>query len=121
MRLQLLVLLALACVLAFAASASAHSSGATVQHFTFTDPGGGGTCNGNRITHTGTNPFIKDVETCIVTFAFLQPGTYDLTDMVWCSDFDGAPCNRATSGRLTVTDNGDGTFTWDVVAYYAQP
>ena len=123
MRLRLLVL-AFACVLAFAASASAQSTGATVQHFTFVNPYNGDVCTGNRITHEGTNSFVKDVETCITSSA-LPPGTYDIgTDLGgfrWCSDFNGAPCNPATSGHVTVTDNGDGTFTWEIVAYYSRP
>jgi hypothetical protein len=133
MRLRLLVLLALLCVLASAATASA-SSGAIVTHFAVTYPGGVASCTGNRITHTtvGTT-FIKDVETCTLTqlavFNPAPPGTWDVNGPVvggWCSDVDGlifndATCNLATSGHVTVTDNGDGTVTWDIVAYYAQP
>jgi hypothetical protein len=33
---------------------------------------------------------------------------------VWVSDFDG---RKADSVTLTITDNGDGTFTEDIVAY----
>jgi hypothetical protein len=131
MRLRLLVLLAVVCALTLAASASA-SSGATVIHFAGTYPGGVATCTGNRITHTtGGTTFIKDVETCIVLADFSPPpGTYDVFDPVvggWCSDFDSfltgdfTNCNLATSGHITVTDNGDGTVTWNIVAYYAQP
>ena len=129
MRLRLLVLLTVACVLASAASASA-SSGATVMHFAVTYPGGVANCTGNRITHTtGGTTFIKDVETCTLTqldvFNPAPPGTWDVNSPVvggWCSDFDGfISCNLATSGHVTVTDNGDGTVTWDIVAYYAQP
>jgi hypothetical protein len=132
MRLRLSVLLlAVACALMVAASASA-SSGATVTPFAGTYPGGIATCTGNRITHTtGGTTFIKDVETCIVLADFSEgPGTYDVNSPVvggWCSDFDSfltgdfTNCNLAVSGHLTVTDNGDGTVTWDIVAYYAQP
>jgi hypothetical protein len=90
-------------------------------------------CTGNRITHTtGGKTFIKDVETCILNAAEFNPipvGTWDVNSpevVGWCSDVDGfifndATCNLAISGHVTVTDNGDGTVTWDIVAYYAQP
>jgi hypothetical protein len=133
MRLRLLVLLAVVCALTLTASASA-GSGATVTHFAVTYPGGIATCSGNRITHTTSGKtFIKDVETCTLTqldvFNPAPPGTWDVNSSVvggWCSDFDGfifndATCNLAISGQVTVTDNGDGTVTWDIVAYYAQP
>jgi hypothetical protein len=127
---RLLLLLALASVLALASSASA--SGADVLHFAVTYPGGVANCTGNRITHTTSGKtFIKDVETCIVNGDWnpFAPGTYDVNSPTiggWCSDVDGAifdfsTCNLATSGHITVTDNGDGTLTWDIVAYYAQP
>jgi hypothetical protein len=102
-------------------------------HFAVTYPGGVANCGGNRITHTTDGKtFIKDVETCIVNGDWnpFPPGaTYDVNSPTvggWCSDVDGAifndaTCNLATSGHVTVTDNGDGTVTWDIVAYYAQP
>ena len=130
MKLRLLVTLAFACVVAFAVSVSAQASGANVLHFSVTYPGGIATCSGNRITHTTSGKtFIKDVETCIVNGAFIPVGTWDVNSPEvggWCSDVDGAifdqsTCNPATSGHITVSDNGDGTFTWDIVAYYAQP
>jgi hypothetical protein len=72
--------------------------------------------------HDGRNGFVKDVETCVTTIDALAPGVYQAVDVGWCSDFDGFDtCNAATSGTVTVTANKDGTFTWDVVAYYAQP
>jgi len=117
-------------MLAFASSASA-GRGSDVLHFAVTYPGGIANCTGNRITHTTSGKtFIKDVETCIVEADFSYPvGTWDVNGPVvggWCSDVDGAifdlaTCNLATSGHVTVTDNGDGTFTWEIVAYYAQP
>ena len=128
---RLLLLFALTSGLALASSASA-SGGAEVLHFSVTYPGGVANCTGNRITHTtGGTMFIKDVETCIVNGDFISylPGTYDVNSPTiggWCSDVDGAifdlsTCNLAISGHITVTDNGDGTFTWAIVAYYAQP
>jgi hypothetical protein len=133
MNMRLLVLLAFACLLVPVASASA-SDGATVTHFAVTYPGGIANCSGNRITHTTSGKtFIKDVETCVLSdlaeFNPFPPGTWDVNSPEiggWCSDVDGAifnnaTCNLATSGHITVTDNGDGTVTWDIVAYYAQP
>lgn len=134
MRVRLLVSLVLACVAAFAVSASAQAAGAKVLHFAVTYPGGVATCSGNRITNTaGGKPFVKDVETCTLSqldvFDPAPPGTWDVNSPVvggWCSDVDGfifddATCNLAVSGHVTVTDNGDGTVTWEIVAYYAQP
>lgn len=131
MRLRLLVLLALTCALALAGAASAAAGGATVLHFAVTYPGDVAHCTGNRITQDNGQTFIKDVETCIVSADFnpFAPGTYDVNSPEtggWCSDVDGAifdlsTCNPAISGHVTVTANSDGTFTWDIVAYYAQP
>ena len=129
MKVRLVVLLAIACLLVPAASASA-SSGSTVLHFAVTYPGGIATCSGNRIQHTtGGKTFIKDVETCITVAAFIPVGHWDVNSPQvggWCSDVDGAifnlaTCNPAISGHVDVSPNGDGTFTFDIVAYYAQP
>jgi hypothetical protein len=103
--------------------AASAADGATVTPFTAAYPGGVGVCSGNRIEKAGRNAFIKDVETCITTIDFYAPGTYSVTDptVEWCSDFDGFDsCNLATSGTLTVSRNRDGTYTWDIVAYYAE-
>ena len=127
MRLRLLASVAfIGCLLSFAGTASA-SSGATVHHFAVTYPDNLGTCSGNRIEKTGANAFVKDVETCLTVIDVgLPSGTYSAVDVGWCSDynaviFDEAACNHAISGHVTITVNGDGTFTWDVVAYYAHP
>lgn len=134
MKLRLLVTLALTCVVALAVSAGAQAGGATVMHFAVTYPGGLATCSGNRIQHTtGGKMFIKDVENCLLTqlsvFNPAPPGNWDVNSPViggWCSDVDGfifnsATCNLATSGHVTVVDNGDRTVRWHIVAYYAQP
>ena len=134
MKLRLLILLVVTCVLASATSAASASSGPTVMHFSVTYPGGVATCGGIRITHTtGNKTFIKDVENCILTqlavFNPSPPGNWDVNSPViggWCSDVDGlifnlATCNLATSGHVTVADNGDRTVRWHIVAYYAQP
>ena len=112
------------CLLSFAGMASA-SNGATVHHFSVTYPGNLATCSGNRIEKAGVNGFVKDVETCAAVIDVgLGSGTYSAVDLGWCSDynaviFDESACNLAISGHVTITVNGDGTFGWDVVAYYA--
>lgn len=125
MKLRLLVLTVLAAsALALAATATA-DNGATVHHFSVTYPGNLATCSGNRIEKTGANAFVKDVETCVTIIDVgLPAGTYSAVDLGWCSDynaviFDESACNLATSGHVTIGVNRDGTFTWDVVAYYA--
>ncbi len=125
MRLLILVVF-VGCVSSVAGTASA-DSGATVHHFSVTYPGNLATCSGNRIEKAGRNSFIKDVETCVTVIDVgLGSGTYSAADLGWCSDynaaiFDESACNPATSGHVTIGVNGDGTFTWDVVAYYAHP
>jgi hypothetical protein len=125
MKLRLLIpTVFVGCLLSFAGTASA-GSGATVHHFSVTYPGNLATCSGNRIEKAGTNGFVKDVETCVTVIDVgLGSGTYSAVDLGWCSDydaviFDESACNLAISGHVTIGDNGDGTFTWNVVAYYA--
>ncbi len=125
MKLRLLIAVVLAgCLWSFAGMASA-GNGATVHHFSVTYPDNLATCSGNRIEKTGVNGFVKDVETCVTVIDVgLGSGTYSAVYLGWCSDynaviFDESACNPATSGHVTIGDNGDGTFTWDVVAYYA--
>lgn len=123
--LGLVALIAAVVSVVFTAGTAAADAGhgATVTHFSVTYPGDLATCAGNRIEQSNGHPFIKDVETCLTVIDFYAPGTYSVTDPLveWCSDFDGfAECNPATSGTLTVSANGDGTFTWSIVAYYAK-
>lgn len=127
MNLRLLVIVVfVGCFLTFAGMAAA-GDGATVHHFSVTYPDNLATCSGNRIEKAGANPFVKDVETCVTVIDVgLGAGTYSAVDLGWCSDynaviFDESACNPATSGHVTIGVNGDGTFTWDVVAYYAHP
>jgi hypothetical protein len=122
----LLSVVSVGCLLSFAGTASA-DNGATVHHFSVTYPGNLATCSGNRIERAGANGFVKDVETCVTVIDVgLGAGTYSAVDLGWCSDynaviFDESACNLATSGHVTIGVNGDGTFTWNVVAYYAHP
>jgi hypothetical protein len=113
-----------ACLWAFVGTAGA-DNGTTVHHFSVTYPGNLATCSGNRLEKDGKNGFVKDVETCVTVIDVgLPAGTYSAVDLGWCSDynaviFDESACNLATSGHIAIGVNGDGTFTWDVVAYYA--
>jgi hypothetical protein len=124
MKLRLLVPVFVGCLLSFAGTAAA-GNGAMVHHFSVTYPGNLATCSGNRIEKSGANAFIKDVETCATVIDVgLGSGTYSAVDLGWSSDydaviFDESACNPATSGHVTIGVHGDGTFTWDVVAYYA--
>ncbi len=127
MNLRLLIpVVFVGCLLSFAGPASA-DDGATVHHFSVTYPGNLATCSGNRIEKAGANGFVKDVETCVTVIDVgLEPGTYSAVDLGWCSDynaviFDESACNLAISGHVTIGENGDDTFTWNVVAYYAHP
>jgi hypothetical protein len=85
------------------------------------------TCSG---AHVVNKVSFKDSETCIVSgdVSGFANGTYSgspvgfLAGSVfgagteWASDFDGL---IATSWTIVETDNGDGTFTLDIVAYYS--
>jgi hypothetical protein len=125
MRLQYLISVLVGCLLSLAGTASANN-GATVHHFSVTYPDNLATCAGNRIEKVGANGFVKDVETCATVIDVgVGSGTYSAVDLGWCSDYNSvafvSPCNPAISGHVTITDHGDGTFTWDIVAYYAYP
>jgi hypothetical protein len=87
-------------------------------------PGATYTCAG---AHVVNRVSVKDSERCVISgdttgyvagtysgspFGFLP--WYGISD--WISDYDGA---IASSWMITVTENGDGTFTLDIVAYYS--
>jgi hypothetical protein len=98
-------------------------------HFTasyFDGPGGFFTAAGERIVKTAPKAFTKDSETILMSDISTWPaGTYtsDATgafnilgvSLFWASDFDG---QIAVSGTIVVTDNGDGTGTFNGVFYY---
>ncbi len=132
--------LALALTLLAASGVLAGSAAKTVH---FTASYSSFTCAGERIVKTEPKSFIKDSETCTFTdLTEFAPGTYAIvgqavpespTQSHWVSDYDilytpaGSPgcvvgppiCFRiAVSGTIVVTDNGDGTGTLVVVAYY---
>ena len=88
-------------------------------------PGATYTCAG---AHVVNRVSVKDSERCVIsgdTTGYVA-GTYSGSplgffppvgiDADWISDYDGT---IASSWTFTVTDNGDGTFTIDIVAYYS--
>jgi hypothetical protein len=102
------------------------------------------TCVGVRIVKSAPKAFTKDSETCTFTdLTQFPPGTYKIVDFwsttpgagetYWFSDYeildvaaddpicvpDYPVCYRsAVSGTIVSTDNGDGTGTLTVTAYY---
>lgn len=82
------------------------------------------TCSGAHVLQG--NGKVKDSETCMLSgdTSRVLAGTYvgapkfcipNNPCAVWSSDYDGQIAKNVT---LTIIDNGDGTFTMDVVAYY---
>jgi hypothetical protein len=120
-----IVLLAVAvaalAIVGFASGVAGADNGAVTTHFTasYTDSIGVDTCSGENIYKTGPKAFNKDSETCLVNPLFIPVGTY--TGVFWCSD-SAPPAHSAglctTDDTLTITANGDGTYTDSVVAYY---
>ncbi|SRR6266540_773947 len=121
----LLLMLALAAaILSASAVASANTGAATPFKAEYAVGGAYWTCSGARVD----NPVsVKDSETCLVSgnTAGYVAGTYTGSPygnfppygtVGWQSDFDAA---LASSWTLTITDNGDGTFTVEIVAYYS--
>jgi hypothetical protein len=118
------------------AGAALAGNGAETTHFTVAYASF--TCTGERIVKVAPNPFTKDSETCTYTdlSEFDPPGTYAIPPMFWVSDYEigyvarGSPtcdsfpqypdvCIRvAVSGNIVVIDNGDGTGTLQITAYY---
>ena len=83
-------------------------------------------CSGAHIVNPNMG-MVKDSETCLLTgdTSDLVAGTYSGDPWItlpwvtfptqWSSDYDGALATHATQ---TFVDNGDGTWTMYVVAYY---
>jgi hypothetical protein len=114
---KIMVLAVSVCALAglgVASSVASANNGATTTHFTanYTDPTfGPAVCSGERIVKTAPKAFVKDSETCLLTTGYTA-GVYTIG---WNSDLDGKP---AVSVTETITDNGDGTSTENIVANY---
>jgi len=110
------------------ASDGNNGNGATTINFNASYGWGalGGTgnwhCQETRIVKTDPKAFIKDSATCLVTGSGFTAGTYPAVG-TWYSDYEyfygGGVVRTPISGNITITDNGDGTWTWDVTAYYA--
>jgi len=115
-------------VAALVVAANAAATGGTTFTASYTQNGRDYRCAG---THFVTTVSVNDVETCLVTgdTQGRVAGTYsgspkgffagEGSNVYWKSDFDGT--SRATSWTTTVVDNGDGTFTDQIVAYYIAP
>lgn len=98
---------------------------ATTENFTISyDSGGHFDCDETRIVKVSPKAFTKDSGTCIVTGSRVAVGSYTLPDFGWWSDYEyfivpgNGTARPAVSGNLEVFDNGDGTQTWDITAYY---
>jgi hypothetical protein len=88
------------------------------------------TCSG---AHVVNKVSFKDSETCILSgdVTGYANGTYSGSPAgflagspfgagtLWSSDFSGENGAVATSWTMVESDNGDGTFTLDIVAYYS--
>lgn len=132
-RILVLPFMVLAAIFVTANVAGA-GSGATTTPFKFTDTAAGVSCSGVHIVKTAPNAVHKESETCIDAVGYYPPGTWSLAldgtpHSGWWSDYhyyilhEPHPVvitdpNLAVSGTIVVTDNGDGTFTWDAVSYY---
>jgi hypothetical protein len=105
----------------------------TSTPYTFTDTSGGttATCTGNHVDTAGQPP--KDIETCLMSgdLTGMAAGTFSNTpdspigtwpvaawgQLGYDSDYYQAP-TEATSWSIISIDNGNGTFTWNMTAYY---
>jgi len=108
-------------------AALATEGAATPFKATYTAPAPVGvsnwTCSG---AHVVNNVSVKDSETCLISgnTAGFVAGTYIGNPVVnippfgvtgWISDFNGV---ESTGFIATLVNNGDGTFTLDITAYY---
>jgi hypothetical protein len=93
----------------------------------FNGQGGYFTCSGAHIEKTGPKAFVKDSETCAMSDVSTWPaGTYPIVPppppseavASWYSDSPLIAGTYAVSGTIVVTDNGDGTGTMQITAYY---
>lgn len=121
------VLAAAVAALALAAGAlSAPGKGAATPFKVTWTTGFTGYCSGAHIVNSHTG-MVKDSETCLLVgdTSMLVAGTYSGDPYAslpwtfphpWVSDYDGTTI--ATHFTATFVDNGDGTWTMYVVAYY---
>ena len=118
----------------FLPAAAMASNGALTTPFSATYTGGATTftCSGANIHKTAPNVFNKDSETCLVSgdVSGIVAGTYSgdpwgfyptYGNAEWQSDSSSPSMSYgliATSWTATFVDNGNGTFTDYIVAYY---
>jgi hypothetical protein len=118
-----------ACALAgfgVASSVATANNGATTTQFTAAYQLTGSafaTCSGVNIQKTAPQAFNKDSETCLLSGddGVFPLGTTTYGFGVWFSDyyfFSLGQVVYAHTVTVTKVDNGDGTFTLDIVAYY---
>jgi hypothetical protein len=117
------------------ASANNGDGAGTAFKATYPSPGIDGgiatwTCSG---AHVVNKVSFKDSETCVVSVdvAGYANGTYSGSPAgflagspfgagtEWSSDFAGENGALATSWTMVETNNGDGTFTLDILAFYS--
>ena len=98
---------------------------ATTENFSISyDSAGHFDCDETRIVKVSPKAFTKDSGTCVVTGSRVAAGSYTLPDFGWLSDYEyfivpgDGTLRPAVSGNIEVFDNGDGTQTWDITAYY---
>lgn len=128
MRVRLLALAVVVLGAGMATNVAVANNGATTHNFNVSysyfvfGQLGGFSCTETRIEKTAPKAFIKDSATCQVTGDF-TPGTYPAVGN-WYSDYEyfinpgGGAFRPPISGNIVITSNGDGTTTWEVVAYY---
>jgi hypothetical protein len=128
-------LLMVALVSSVALAANTGKGSATQFTASYPSAGATWTCTG---THVANKNVVKDNETCLITgtsglgfvagtfqstfmvgtqgWGFLPPYNFDgLGNAAWGSDYNGTV---ATSWTVISTDNGNGTFTWNIAAIY---
>jgi len=99
------------------------TTGTASVAYTWYVGGGLWTCDVTRIVKTAPKAFTKDSESCQVSDVaslIFPPGTYDAT-LFWYSDYDyfvNGTSVVPTSGKVVISDNGDGTGTVNIVAYF---
>jgi hypothetical protein len=120
----LALFVALMAVVCVTASVAVAGNGSTTTQFNasyLNARGGYFTCSGVRIVKDAPKAFIKDSETCIITdLASWPAGTYQNVGG-WASDYDFWTLGQlriSVSNTFVITDNGDGTGTLEISAYY---
>jgi len=126
LKLRLLTLcVALVAALGITATAAVAGNGATTAQFKASYDDSSGPhfeCSGARIVKAAPKAFTKDSETCVISgdLSNWPVGTYENVGG-WVSDYDyfvNGIFNLSLSNTFVVTDNGDGTRTIQIEAYF---